>query len=772
MYGFSQSPCNREITGQVLDADTKEPLPFATVKITDSSQGAVSDDNGFFKLTNLCDEEIHLEVQFLGYKTIIHHHDVHHPDPVILLAPDETLLESVIVEETRAEELESLSIQRKEIDNLSLVNSSIGELTDEMSGVSILKTGANISKPIIHGLHSNRVLVVNDGVRHAYQVWGQEHAPEIDPSHVDQIEIVKGAGTVKYGPEALGGVILYNSKRPSFDKALNGSIGSSYQTNGRSVSSKLSLGQGSHRFAWNVGGFGIYQGDLKAPDYNLTNTGKREFGGSFNTLLHRPKFDLQITGNYFNQELGILRGSIVGNLTDLQNAIERSIPSPTLPHTYDIQNPKQETEHGLLKSNLSIFHNDHVFNFQYAFQRNVRREFDVRRGELNERPVIDLKLVSHNIEAEWIQPTNGNWSGNSGIQVFTQNSINEPGSNPVNFVPDYDVFNIGAFSIQSLNFDNTTLELGARFDFQSLNAADTIREIEIYSNKVTYANATFTLGLRKQLNESISLFTNIGSAWRPPNVAELYSFGYHHSRIQFGLWRYELEPVISTSNILDETDKEVPSEQSIKWVTGIEVKKAKTNAEFIFYANHIDNYIFLRPYGITINIAGTFPYFLYDQTNAFFFGSDWDIRYNHSKSLSSEVKVSYVYAFERENKQAFIEIPPLNISYGIDQTKGNWGFGLNFNYTARQWHEPKVIEPIAFDDNTIEIDRDEIFDFTTPPADFFLVGGKLSYKTNQWKVEFNTNNLLNTSYRIYTDRLRYFSEAPGRNFSIAVEFKF
>ncbi len=683
------NPCNGVVSGIVMDIDTGEPLPFATVQILNSTNGTTANDKGEFTLTKICEDEIDLEVRFLGYKTIVHHHDSHHSNPTIKMAANETILESVVVEEIKQGEIQSIAIQKKDISQLSAVTSNIGELTNEISGVSLLKTGTNISKPILHGLHSNRVLVVNNGVRHAYQVWGEEHAPEIDPSNVDQIQVVKGAATVKYGPDALGGVILYNSKRPKFEEDINGTIGSAFQTNGRSINSKVNLGQGFKHFAWNVGGFGVYQGDLEAPDYVLSNTGKREYGGNFNTLLHQEKFDLQVSGSYFQQKIGILRGSIVGNLNDLQNAIDRGEPNPTFPSTHDIQNPRQETRHGLIKSDLSLFLGEHVFNVSYAYQDNDRKEFDVRRGELNERPVIDLRLQSHNFETEWIQPEKGRWNGSSGVQLFTHHSVNKPGSNPINFVPDYDVFNIGAFTVQSLNFDNTTFELGARFDYQKLSVADTVREIFIYDNEVDYANATFTLGFKKRLNDKLTLFSNIGSAWRPPNVAELYSFGYHHSRIQFGLWRYELEPQIATptNSVLDEDDRPVPTEKGIKWVGGIELRKSKVNAEFIFYANQIKNYIFLRPYGITTNIAGTFPYFLYDQTDAFFAGSDWDIQLNHTDKLTSEMKISYVYAIGTEDQQALIEVPPLNVYYTLDYKRGNWNYGLNLSYTARQWHE-------------------------------------------------------------------------------------
>lgn len=773
--GLSQQQCNETVRGLVRDLETDLPLPYATIKIEDTELGAIADKNGAFEISNLCESEIHLEVSFLGYKTVTHHHDKHHPSPVIYLAPDQLELESVVIETSRAGEIESLAIQKQDITMLSTLSSSLGELSNEITGVSLLSTGANITKPIIHGLHSNRVLVINDDLRHGYQSWGQEHAPEIDPSHVDQIEVVKGAGTVKYGPEALGGVILYNSKKPLFDQSFGGSFGSSYQTNGRAFSSQLSLGQGSHRFAWNMGAFGVYQGDLETRDYILSNTGKREYGASFGTFLHRPLFDFRLSGSYFQQELGILRGSIVGNLVDLQNGIDRSIPNPTFPYTYDLSNPRQETKHALIRSDFSIFLNDHILNLKYGIQQNLRKEFDIRRGENNERPIIDLELISHTIETEWIQPTKGQWNGSTGIQFYSQNNDNKPGTNTINFVPYYDIFNIGLYTVQSLTSEKTTYEVGLRFDHQSLSATDTVRETTIYTGDIDYSNVTFTLGVRKQINEGLSLFSNLGTAWRPPNVAELYAFGYHHSLVQFGLWRYEVFPEndsISTSRVQNESDFRVPSERSIKWVSGVELKTARTTAEFVLYANQIKDYIFLRPYGVTIQIAGTFPYFLYDQTDAFFVGSDWDIRFSHSGDLTSEVKLSYIHAFESKNQQALLEIPPLNINYTLNHKRGSWNYGLNLNYTATQWNAPPVIDPIEFQTNEVEIDRNVIFDFMSPPSDYFLLGGEVNYQTDRWSGEFKIHNILNSTYRVYTDRLRYYADAPGRNFSLSLKYTF
>ena len=171
-------------------------------------------------------------------------------------------------------------------------------------------------------------------------------------------------------------------------------------------------------------------------------------------------------------------------------------------------------------------------------------------------------------------------------------------------------------------------------------------------------------------------------------------------------------------------------------------------------------------------MAGTFPFFIFSQTNALFLGSDWDFRYHHSEQLSSEAKISYVYAKEIENDQPFIEIPPLNLNYTLDYTRGQWRAGFSLDYMAKQWDAPEVIEPISFQNGNVEVNPSEIFDFMAAPDDFFLLGAKVGFDHNFLNIELKADNLLNTAYRSYTDRLRYFSDAPGRNFSLTVGLDF
>ena len=76
--------------------------------------------------------------------------------------------------------------------------------------MSTLKAGNNVVKPIINGLHSSRIPIINNNVRLEDQQWGTEHAPNFDINAAASIEVVKGASGLQYSGDAIGGLVLIN----------------------------------------------------------------------------------------------------------------------------------------------------------------------------------------------------------------------------------------------------------------------------------------------------------------------------------------------------------------------------------------------------------------------------------------------------------------------------------------------------------------------------------------------------------------------------------
>ena len=89
----------------------------------------------------------------------------------------------------------------------------LAELLDSEAGVSTLRNGAGIGKPIVHGLFGNRLTILNNGVAQSGQQWGNDHSPEIDPLSADKVTILKGAGAIEHQGGNLGAVILVQPLR-------------------------------------------------------------------------------------------------------------------------------------------------------------------------------------------------------------------------------------------------------------------------------------------------------------------------------------------------------------------------------------------------------------------------------------------------------------------------------------------------------------------------------------------------------------------------------
>jgi len=523
---------------------------------------------------------------------------------------------------------------------------------------------------------------------------------------------------------------------------------------------------------------------LQTPNYNLTNTGKEESSYYGGFRLH-PFAELDIEGYYshFDQNLGILLGSTFGNLDDLERAITADEPLFTQDFSYDIGQPRQEASHDLYKAMARYVGSKQSIEVQYGYQINRRKEFGLRRGDA---PNINLELVTHSIDASWLHPDIGSISGRLGGQWQKQANDNLPGTNTVPFIPNFDSQQYGFYFIESLNLGKNTYELGVRYDNMEADITGREPDNTIYRNTIAFDNVTATIGYKRQITQETSFRTNFGTAWRPPNVAELYRFGQHAFFLEYGLWRYTIDErfdFVSTSQgILTEEDRPVPSEVGYKWINTYAINRSDFQLEATAYINYIENFIYAKPGGLTRTPRGFFVYFLYDQTDALFWGADFSSRLRHSALFTSNFNGSYVWAKQVQENDFFAGQPPANLNYELAYTP-KWKFlddhrfGLRLNYTFEQFQHPRIISVEEFlNAHQTGLSRfaDDAsdFDIVAPPPGYFLAhfSWEASWKKLRWR--FQVKNIFNVAYRNYTDRIRYFADDLGRNFILSVSYQF
>jgi iron complex outermembrane receptor protein len=91
---------------------------------------------------------------------------------------------------------------------------TLGETLAQLPGVSSTYFGPGSSRPIIRGIGSDRIRVLEDGIGSMdASSTSPDHAVSFDPIGADRVEVVRGPATLLYGSSAVGGVVNTLDKR-------------------------------------------------------------------------------------------------------------------------------------------------------------------------------------------------------------------------------------------------------------------------------------------------------------------------------------------------------------------------------------------------------------------------------------------------------------------------------------------------------------------------------------------------------------------------------
>ncbi len=326
-------------------------LSGVTLIIAGTEQAVQTGLDGTYSFSNLCNDTYYIQVSHpycltKGFtvnvsgdttKSFKLEHHIEELNQITLEGKaygdkTKTLLESTL----NTDELERFS------------SGSVGDALKSLSGVSSLSTGNTVVKPMINGLHSSRVVIINNGVRMEDQEWGAEHAPNIDINTVSNLTVIKGAGALQYSGDAVGGVIIAEASKVPVKDSLYGKTLMTATSNGRglALSSQLTKSDQNGWYSTSQGTLKRF-GDFETPDYVLSNTGVFERNASLKVGFNR--FDYGFEGYYsiFKNEIGILAASHLGGAEDLIRALESPLPLTINDFSYTIDAPKQDVTHHL-----------------------------------------------------------------------------------------------------------------------------------------------------------------------------------------------------------------------------------------------------------------------------------------------------------------------------------------------------------------------------------------------------------------------------------------
>lgn len=783
--GFSQD-CTYVLLGEVIDFHEKTPLNGARIAITGKDRATTTNVDGKFKFTGLCNGVLELEISHpectTEFMTLTMEGD--HFERILLEHHLEELDEVKVTgranpKKTNSSQEQVLSQQAME----QYSGGSLGDALNSITGVSSLNTGATIVKPIIQGLSGSRILILNNNVRMQDMEWGDEHAPNVDVNANQRVSVIKGAAALEYGGDAIGGVIILESAPLASKDTLFGRTQLNAFTNGRggNITTTLTRTYDNGLFIKGQGSF-KYLGDMETPNYILSNTGVQEKGLSLNVGKRAFVQGWEAYYSYFNADIGILRASHIGNVDDLIQSINNRVPNFIEPFTYTINRPNQDVTHHLAKASYyRRFEGLGKWEVQYDFQQNHRLEFDVRVGSDANKASLDLRLTTHTLSSTFKVDAYEKLDLKFGAMGRYQNNFANPDTGVRRLIPDYDKYDAGAFGIAEFQWnDGLVLDAGLRYDFSRIDAKKFYRTsrweergydvdfpsiilenlgTQLLTNPVfNYHNVSVTTGLKKDLGNDHTMRFNYSHSNRAPNPSELFSDGLHHSaaRIELG-------------------DLRLQSESASKFSASLE--KAGIDWGYVLspYVNPIANFMLLEPTNVEFTIRGAFPVWSYRQTTALFFGVDASIYKQWLPQLRTDHSFSYVHGTDTDLNIPLIHMPAPQFENTISYNNPGWEnftIALTSQYVMEQTRFPEnifVFSPIQ--DQEVELD------INTPPEAYHLLGLDAQMVLDvrhpqNLTLGLRITNLMNTNYRDYLNRQRFFVDDLARNISLRLIYNY
>lgn len=307
------------VSGKVIDQKTNEPLPYVTIVVKNNGTtvtGGITDDKGEFEVSKLASENYTVEIQFIGYKTVVKQVNLSETKKVelgtIVIAEDVQQLEGVEVVAEQSQMVQK--IDRKVINVGKDLIASGTTASEIMNNVPTLSIDPQTKEISMRGNSNVRVLI--DGKPSNIPV--EQLLQQIPSASIKQIELITNP-SAKYNPEGMSGIIniiLHKNSQDGFNGSINTGVtfGITPKTN---TNINLNYRVGKVNFYTNYGynhGINANEGYIESERPSLENRQDFSFRNLNNSHLIKLGMDYYINDKnnisfYTNQNITDTNGN-------------------------------------------------------------------------------------------------------------------------------------------------------------------------------------------------------------------------------------------------------------------------------------------------------------------------------------------------------------------------------------------------------------------------------------------------------------------------------
>lgn len=425
VFAFGQG----DVTGTVEDSQTGEPLIGISVSVKGKVIGTITDIKGKFKINTNTPVPFTLVITSVGYQSQEVDVTKVPSDFDIKLVEQSILGQEIVVSASRVAESEMKSpVTVEKIDLRTIRETASNNFYDAMAnmkGINLTTQGFLFKSVNMRGFGSTgnpRVVQMIDGMDNMspalnFAVDNIVGMPELD---VENVEILPGAASALYGPNAINGLILMNSKSPFLYQGLSANVRGGIMSASNRSEKTTPFYDASIRYAKAFNdkvAFKVNLSYLRADDWEATNYDNLNIGGDQNGergIGVNPNYDgTNVYGDEVAQNMQSVATSMIsaGLLPAAAiNAVPDQLVSRTGFREVDMIDSKTES----FKTNLALHFRPTEkmeligqYNFGYGTTlytgtgRYALKDFNISQAKL------ELKADNFNIRAYTTQENSG-----------------------------------------------------------------------------------------------------------------------------------------------------------------------------------------------------------------------------------------------------------------------------------------------------------------------------------------------------------------------------
>jgi hemoglobin/transferrin/lactoferrin receptor protein len=670
---------------------------------------------------------------------------------------------------------------------------SLADVLINTGQVFVQKSQQGGGSPVIRGFEASRIQLSIDGIRHNNAIFRTGHLQNIisfDNTSLERVEVLSGPASTVHGADALGGVIMIKTIDPKFAKNNKVAVtGAQALVRYSTVNHEKTVNVGMHIGNNKVASFTniTYStfGDLvqgKNGVDSIMNLWKKKFIiaqiDGHDSMIANPNPYKQLSTGYSQvdilEKVSILQGQRIKHGLNFQLSTTSNIPR------YD---RLSETSNGIAKNaewyygpqfrtlaaytfdavKMNGFFSDLTANLSHQHWTESRNNRGYQKTTIARR-TENIDVIGYNVALRHKDDRHELTIGTDGqfnllksdahkTDIFTgaETKIDTrypDGKNNMNL--------FGSFFQHTLKLaeGKVVINDGLRFNYTTLHSTlvDTAIQFNIPVTDLKQANKALTgnLGVAFMPSDELRLTANLSSGFRSPNFDDMTKV-------------FE-----STNSMLIVPNKDLKPEYSQNAEIGIGYNNGSFELNtYGFYtlfnnAMVIDKYTYNGQDSILYNGNMIQVYASQNKARAFLYGGGVDATYRPMLHFSIYGSINYTYGRFNQGDSLLIpldHIPPVTGRFGIRYATSKWYTELYSLYNGKK----KLVDyNLAGEDN---------LPYATPngsPSWYtvnFRAGVTIAKRV---QVQAGIENILDRNYRYFASGM----SAPGRNFVLAVRFKY